>query len=123
MVDPLSTTASGFAITKLYYALAGLFGGFVLAFFWQPAKLKAHGRMAAGAIIGGISVGCAVIFGGATAVFLGMNPNDANIALAVGGAIGLVSVAIISLLANFFDKRENEDLLEVLKELKGAKHD
>jgi hypothetical protein len=109
--------AASFIVAKIYYGLAAMFSGYALSFFWQPAKLRNHGRLAAGAIIGGISVGTAVIFGGGLAVYLGMNPNDANTALAVGGSIGIVAVAIISLLANFFDKRENHDLLEVVHEV------
>lgn len=119
-MDAPSAIASGFAISKIYYALAGLFGGYMLSFFWQPAKLKGHGRLGAGAIIGGISVGSAVIFGGALSIFLGLDPNDANIALAVGGGIGIVAVAIVSLLANFFDKREGSDLLEVVQEIRSV---
>jgi hypothetical protein len=117
-MEPTSTAASGFAISKIYYALAGLFGGTALSFFWMPEKLRQHSKLAAGAIVGGISVGSAVIFGGIVAIKLGMNPDDANTALAIGGGVGIVSVAIISLLANFFDKREKKDLLEVIKELK-----
>ena len=113
-MEPTSSTAAGFLLSKLYYGLAALFGGFVLSFFWQPAKLKQHSRLAAGVMIGGISVGAGAIFGGAIAVFFGMNPNDANTALAIGGVIGSVAVAIISLLANFFDKHEDQDLLEVV---------
>jgi Kef-type K+ transport system membrane component KefB len=118
-IEPNTAAATGFAVSKIYYAVAGLFGGAALAFFWTPAKLSKHGRMAAGAIVGGVSVGSAVIFGGALAVFFGMNPNDANTALAMGGGVGVSSVAIISLLANFFEKRENKDLLEVVKEVSG----
>ena len=62
-------------------------------------------------------MGAGVIFGGALAVQMGMNPNDANTALAVGGGIGLSAVAIVSWLANFFDNRQNKDLLEVVQEV------
>jgi hypothetical protein len=118
-MEPTAAVATSFAVSKLYYAIAGLFGGAALAFFWTPAKLSKHGRMAAGAIVGGVSVGSAVIFGGALAVYFGMNPNDANTALAVGGGLGFASIAIISLLANFFEKRENKDLLDVVNEVRG----
>lgn len=90
----------------------------MLSFFWMPERLRKHSQVAAGAIIGGVSVGSGVIFGGALAVWLGMNPNDANTALAVGGGIGLVAVAIVSWLANFFDNRQNKDLLEVVAEIR-----
>jgi ribosomal protein L12E/L44/L45/RPP1/RPP2 len=64
-------------------------------------------------------VGSGVIFGGALAIYLGMNPNDANTALALGGAIGISAVAIISWIANFFDKRKDKDILEVVQEARG----
>lgn len=108
-----------FVVAKIYYGISALFGGFMLSFFWKPERFKQHTPMAAGAIIGGISVGSGVIFGGALAVWLGMNPNDANTALAVGGAIGLTAVAIVSWIANFFDKRQGKDILEVVKEVQG----
>lgn len=111
-------TATSFAISKVYYGLSALFGGFMLSFFWMPDKLKKHTPVAAGAIIGGVSVGAGVIFGGALTVYMGMNPNDANTALAVGGAIGLTAVAIISWLANFFDNRKDKDILEVVQEVR-----
>lgn len=118
MAEPVTTAASGFALSKLYYGIAGLFGGYMLSFFWQPAKLKNHSRAAAGAIIGGASVGSAVIFGGALSVFLGLDPNDANVALAVGGGIGIMAIGIMSFVANFFDKREDQDIVEVATELR-----
>lgn len=116
-MEPVVTGIS-FAIAKIYYGIAALFGGFMLSFFWMPERLKKHTPVAAGAIIGGVSVGAGVIFGGALAVQMGMNPNDANTALAVGGGIGLSAVAIVSWLANFFDNRQNKDLLEVVQEVR-----
>lgn len=116
-MEPVVTGIS-FAISKVYYGIAALFGGFMLSFFWMPERLKKHTPVAAGAIIGGVSVGAGVIFGGWLAVQLGMNPNDANTALAVGGGIGLSAVAIVSWLANFFDNRQNKDLLEVVTEIR-----
>lgn len=108
-----------FIVAKIYYGISALFGGLVLSFFWKPDRFKQYTPVAAGALIGGISVGSGVIFGGALAVWLGMNPNDANTALAVGGAIGLTAVAIVSWLANYFDKRQGKDILEVVKEVQG----
>lgn len=119
-MEPTSTAATGFALSKVYYGISSLFGGFMLSFFWMPERLKKHTPVAAGAIIGGVSVGSGVIFGGALAVYLGMNPNDANTALAVGGGIGLVAVAIVSWLANFFDRRQDKDILEVATEIRSA---
>lgn len=117
-MEPTSTAATGFAVSKIYYGISSLFGGFMLSFFWMPERLRTHRPIAAGAIIGGVSVGSGVIFGGALAVYLGMNPNDANTALAVGGGIGLTAVAIVSWLANFFDRTKDKDIIEVATELR-----
>lgn len=108
-----------FIVAKVYYGISALFGGLVLSFFWKPERFKKHTPVAAGAIIGGISVGSGVIFGGALAIWLGMNPNDANTALALGGGIGFSAVAIVSWLANYFDKRQGKDILEVVQEVQG----
>lgn len=43
-------------LSQCLAALAGLFGGLSVSFFWQPKKLHQHGRLAAGVIIGAISV-------------------------------------------------------------------
>lgn len=114
-----STTAAGFALSKIYYGIAGLFGGFGLSFFWMPQKLKEHSRLMAGCIIGGLSVGSSVIFGGALAVYLGMNPEDANTALAVGGGIGLMALAVFGMIANTLKKYESKDAFEIVAEIKG----
>jgi uncharacterized BrkB/YihY/UPF0761 family membrane protein len=121
-MEPTSTAATGFAVSKIYYGLSSLFGGFMLSFFWMPDRLKKHTPVAAGAIIGGVSVGAGVIFGGALAVYLGMNPNDANTALAVGGGIGLTAVAIVSWLANFFDRTKDKDIVQVVQEMRIVKN-
>jgi hypothetical protein len=116
-MEPAASAAT-FAISKIYYGLSALFGGFMVSFFYMPDKLKKYTPLAAGAIIGGISVGAGVIFGGGLAVYLGMNPDDANTALALGGGIGLIAVGTVSLVANAFEKRKNKDLLEVVEEVR-----
>lgn len=118
-MEPVVTGIS-FAISKIYYGIAALFGGFMLSFFWMPDKLKEYTPIAAGAIIGGISAASGVIFGGWLAIRLGMDPYDANTALAVGGAIGISAVGIIALIANTFNNRKNKDLLEVVQEVRQA---
>ena len=58
MPEPI--VGSGFAMGKLYSGVAGFFGGLSVSFFWQPKKLHSYGKLAAGAIIGGISVAAAI---------------------------------------------------------------
>lgn len=121
MVEPVSTSAAGYSITKtIFLSLAGLFGSTSLAFFWQPKKLHAHGKMAAGAIVGGIGVGSAVTLGGVIMRYLGLDDTSADVALGVGYVVGLMSIGLIGLIASFFEKREGKDILEVVKEVRSG---
>lgn len=114
-----ATTATGYAISKGAAALAGLFGGLSVSFFWQPKRLHQHGKLAAGAIIGGISVSAAFALGGIVARWVGMNFADIDVALGLGYAIGVMCVGVIAWLANFLEKREHKDILEVMREVRG----
>lgn len=119
MPEPVST--GSFALGKLLSGVAGFFGGLSVSFFWQPKKLHGYGKLAAGAIIGGISVAAAIALGGIVASKLGLDMNNADTALGMGYMIGIVSVGIISFLANYFDKRDGQDILEVAHEIKHGK--
>lgn len=119
MAEP--TIGSTFVIGKLMSAFAGFFGGLSVSFFWQPKKLHQYGRLAAGAIIGGIAVAAAFALGGVVAKHLGVDINEADTALGIGYCIGVLSVGVISLLANFFDRREDHDILQVAGELRGSR--
>jgi hypothetical protein len=118
MAEPVT---SGFAVGKVLSGVAGFFGGLSISFFWQPKQLHQHGKLAAGAIVGGIAVAAAFALGGVAAHYLGLNINEADTALGIGYCIGVLSVGFISFVANFFDKREGQDILQVAKELKGGK--
>jgi hypothetical protein len=119
MAEPMSTAAGGFAISKIYYAIPALFVSLVVVFLRNKPTFKNHGRMATGAIVGGSAVGFSVVFGGALAVWLGMDPQDANIAMAIGGAIGLFSFTLVKVIVNFFDRMEDKDIVEVAAEVRG----
>ncbi|WP_312691156.1 hypothetical protein [Kosakonia sp.] len=113
-VDGIQLLSQGLA------ALAGLFGGLSVSFFWQPKKLHQHGRLAAGVIIGAISVSTTFTLGGFIARWLGMNFKDSDIAMGIGYFVGAISVGMIAWLANFFNRREGHDILQVAGELKRA---
>lgn len=117
-MEPTSSAAGGFVIGKGLSALAGLFGGLSVSFFWQPKKLHAHGRLAAGAIIGGIAVSAAFTLGGLIITYFGFDPNHVDAALAIGYLVGVLSVGFVGLLAAFFEKREGKDIVEVGQEIK-----
>ena len=119
--EVVQNIVESYPLGKLLTGIAGFFGGLSISFFWQPKKLHQHGKLAAGAIIGGISVAAAFALGGVVANQLGVNINEADTALGIGYCIGVLSVGVISLIANFFDKREGQDILQVAQELKGKK--
>lgn len=109
-----------YLITKLLYAIGGLFGGLTIGMFWRPAQLRDRGPLAAGVIIGGLSAGASVAFGGLIAQALGLDAKGADVAMAVGTSVGLVALGVVGWLAVFFGKREKKDILEVISEVKGA---
>jgi len=117
MSDPISGMASSFAVGKALTAIAGFFGGLSVSFFWQPKKLHQYGRLAAGAIIGGIAVGASFTLGGFIASYMGMDINQADSALAIGYVVGVMSVFVLSILVNFFENKEDKDILEVASEM------
>lgn len=117
-MEPTTTTAAtGFAISKIYYGIAALVVSMAVLFMRKNPRLNNHGRIATGAIVGGSAVGFGVTFGGFIAIYLGMNPDDANVALAIGGAIGLFSFTVVKILVNWFDKMEEKDIVEVAQEV------
>jgi hypothetical protein len=118
-MEPLSTAIS-FVIAKLNYGLSALFMSLLVLFLRKTPALDGYGKAATACIVGGSAVGVAIIFGGALAVYLGMNPNDVNTGMAIGGGIGLVSFTIIKAFVKFFDRIDNKDIVEVAKEVKDA---
>lgn len=119
-MEPTTTAASGFALSKGLSAMAGLFGALSVSFFWRPKAFHEHGKLVAGALIGGIGVGAAVALGGIIIKYFGMDAQSADVALGVGYLVGVMSVGVIGLLANFFKARENKDILEVAQEVRAA---
>lgn len=121
MAEPITFSgAVAYIVTKGSASIAGLAGGLSVSFFWQPKKLHEHGKMAAGAIIGGISASGAFALGGIVSRLLGLDFAQSDVALGVGWLIGVTCVGFVAFAANFLEKRENKDLLEVVNELKGG---
>ena len=117
-MEPTTSTLGGYVISKTALMVSGFFGGLSVAFFYQPAKIRERGTLTAGAIIGSIAVSTAFALGGVVAALLGVDVNDLDIALGLGWVIGLLSVGLVSMVANYLEKREHQDILEVVKEAK-----
>lgn len=118
MESLISEHILNFFLSQGLSALSGLFGGLSVSFFWQPRKLHQHGRLITGVIIGGISVSATFALGGILARWLGLNFGEVDNALGLGYLVGAISVGVIAWLANFFNRREDHDILEVAGELK-----
>jgi hypothetical protein len=116
-MEPLSSAIS-FIIAKLNYGLSALFMSLLVLFLRKTPALVGYGRVATACIVGGFSVGIAIIFGGALAIYLGMNPNDVNTGMAIGGAIGLVAFSAVKGLVKLFDRVDNKDIVQMAKEVK-----
>ena len=116
-MDPLSTTIS-IIIAKLNYGLSALFMSLMVLFLRKTPALQGYGRAATACIVGGFSTGAAIIFGGSIAIYFGMNPDDVNTAMAIGGAIGLVAFTVLKGWAKLFDRVDNKDIIEMAQEVK-----
>jgi hypothetical protein len=116
-MEPTSTAAGSFLLSKVYLGSSALFLAMLALFLRKTPALANHGKAASGAIVGGTAVGCSVIFGGWLTVWMGLNEHDANTAMAVGGLIGLVSFTLIKAIVAFFDKLDGKDIVEVAQEV------
>jgi len=114
MSDVVTTTL----VNEGLLAVAGLFGGVSVSFFWQPRKLQQHSRFIAGMIIGSISMCAAFALGGFTARWLKIDLNESDMTLGLGYIVGAISNGLIVWLANFFRRHEQQDIFDVAGELK-----
>lgn len=114
MSDVVNTTL----LNEGLLAVAGLFGGVSVSFFWQPRRLQQHSRFIAGVIIGSISMCAAFALGGFTARWLKIDLNESDVTLGLGYIVGAMSNGLIVWLANFFRRHEQQDIFDVAGELK-----
>ena len=105
-------------ISSSLLALAGLFGGVSISFFWQPQRLHQHSKFIAGIIFGGISMGAAVALGGLAARWLKIDLSQSDITMGLGYILGAMSNGLIVWLANFFRRHEQQDIFDVASVIK-----
>lgn len=105
-------------ISKMFSAVAGTAGGIILSLFWLPPPLMKRGEFIGGILIGGIGAFSAATMAGMIANVSGFEPNDVDAALGIGFLVGLISIGVIGFIANFFEKRQSADIMEVASEIK-----
>jgi hypothetical protein len=108
-------------VSKGLMIASGLFGGLSLSFFWQPEKFHKRGAFMAGAMTTAIGMTSTFALGGAVCSWLGLAVQDIDSVMAVGFTIGLSSVGVIGWISNFFDKREDMDIMQIREEFKKSK--
>lgn len=119
-MEPTSTTASAFALSKLWIAAGSSVGSGATGALWQPAALAEYGKLTKGVIIGGIGVGTPVVAGGFVLTWLGLDPHSADVAMFVGFCMSVVSLLFFVTVTNYFKKQEHKDVFEVLHDAKAA---
>ncbi|MDY4379762.1 hypothetical protein SOV92_18370 [Pectobacterium brasiliense] len=108
-------------ISDIIASVAGLFGGLSISFFWRPQKLNNYDKFIAALIIIIISISAAFSLVGIIAELLHVNISKMENAIGLGYLVGAISVGLVTLLANFFSYRENNDILDVASEIKQAR--
>jgi hypothetical protein len=119
-MEPTTTSASGFVLSKVYYAVPALVISILVLFIRRTPALPGHGKLATGVIVGGTAVGTSVTFGGAIAIWLGMSPYDVNVAFAIAGACGILAFPLVKAIVMLFDKWDGKDIIEVATETVAA---
>jgi hypothetical protein len=118
MEPTTSGAGAAFAISKIFYAVGGIFGSGSIGAFWQPKALDGYGRYAKGLIIGGVGALAPVMVGSLIAEKLGLDPYSADVGMAIGTGVGISIMGILAFAANYFKKREGMDIVEVVQEAK-----
>lgn len=104
---------TGYIGAKVAAMIGGFFGGSVILTFIRPKTIgEAFMR-------GGTSVGSATIF--STPLLHALDwPMDWETQLMAGFVVGFVSYSILGMVANFFIKKQDSDIVEVVTEIKTA---
>ncbi|MCL6325448.1 hypothetical protein [Pectobacterium polaris] len=111
----------GILFSDIIASISGLFGGLSISFFWRPQKPNNYDKFVAALIIIIISISAAFSLVGIIAELLHVNINKVENAIGLGYLVGAISVGLITLIANFFSYRENNDILDVASEIKQAR--
>ena len=113
----MSTTgATAFLLHKIASGVGGMLGGLAMFAFWKPLN------MLDACIRSGISTGSAVIFAMPVLELLELRV-DMDLALVSGAIIGFFAWSILSMIARMLKRfdREDKDLIDAIKEIRGIK--
>lgn len=104
---------SSYIGAKLASMIGGFLGGSAILTFIRPKTIgEAFMR-------GGTSVGSAMIF--STPLLHALDwPMDWETQLMAGFCIGFIAYSVLGMVANFFLKRKNDDIVEVVSDIKDA---
>lgn len=113
----MSTTgATAFLLHKIASGVGGMLGGLAMFAFWRPMN------MLDACIRSGISTGSAVIFAMPVLELLELRV-DMDLALLSGAIIGFFAWSVLSMIARMLKRfdREEKDLIDAIKEVRGIK--
>ena len=107
MTDP----TGGIFAHKIASMIGGLIGGAIILTYIRP---KTVGEAF---IRGGVSVGSAIIFSSPILRYLDMSSNWES-ELMVGFIVGFTAYSTLGMIANFFIKNKDKDIVDAIKEIK-----
>ena len=106
MADPAS-----YLTAKVASMVGGLFGGFAILTFIKPKTIgEAFMR-------GGMSVGSAMVFTQPLLVMADIS-NNWESQLMGGFVVGFLAYTVLGMVANFLQKNQNKDIVQVVKDVK-----
>ena len=106
MADP-----TGYLSAKVASMVGGLFGGFAILTFIKPKTIgEAFMR-------GGMSVGSSMVFTQPLLDIVGIS-NNWETQLMGGFCVGFLAYTVLGMIANFLQKNQHKDIVEVVKDVK-----
>lgn len=106
MADP-----TGYLTAKVASMIGGLFGGFAILTFIKPKTIsEAFMR-------GGVSVGSSMVFTYPLLEMIGIS-NNWETQLMGGFCVGFLAYTVLGMVANFLQKNQHKDIVQVVKEVK-----
>jgi hypothetical protein len=102
---------TGYLSAKVASMVGGLFGGFAILTFIKPKTIgEAFMR-------GGMSVGSSMVFTQPLLDIAGIS-NNWETQLMGGFCVGFLAYTVLGMIANFLQKNQHKDIVEVVKDVK-----